>query len=208
MPKLSPEGLEKGRQGRKCGMKRSTMVNKLAPTTTIVVGLASLAPGAAQAELIKWSFEGDFEGGAAATGTFFTNSSGAGTFNISDWNITTSGPPIFDMHGNITWDSTMPQNTIIREDPTFFVLENDQQDEIDRLFVQFKPPGLQNSPAEILVITEQVELIPSATGVFSRTGTTGSAIVAAPEPSTASVLGAGLLGLVFLWRRCRQILGL
>jgi hypothetical protein len=29
-----------------------------------------------------------------------------------------------------------------------------------------------------------------------------------PEPSTVSVLGAGLLGLVFIWRRRRQILDL
>lgn len=219
-------------------MERKTLFITLAPTTAVVAGLASVAPGTAQADII-WSLgdrftiaftEGDNDPtnqrASALIGNFTTTDDG---IIKVDYNITTSGSAIFcetffvDQHGNTfctaphrnsVWNSSLPNNSVINKGDSFFVLVSEPPDntlERDQLTMEFTGSltGRVN-PDPVLLVDETVTLLTPEGGVaafYHRSGDVG-AVSVAPEPSTASVLGAGLLGLASLWRRRRQILGL
>jgi MYXO-CTERM domain-containing protein len=198
-----------------------TIMNKLSLTTIVVVGLASLMPGAAQADIVipnavKWTLQDvTFTDGGTAAGDFTTNSLGI----IDFYDITTSQTAKFPRGTTYATGQTGTFIDTARTTSKFFVIimeeppltgehvENTLEiGFMDPLTLDFGPndPVVGSLERSVMAPTE------TDTGNFERNGTSGEAIhflTAVEEPSTASVLGAGLLGLVFLWRR-RQILGL
>jgi hypothetical protein len=219
MPKLSPDGLEKGPQWRKFHAKGPTIVNKLPLTTIVVAGLACLAPGAAQADLI-WSLEAPpcpvcftFADDGQSPGNHGT---GAGTFSTFDttitvWNLKTTTTSSFD---GVTYlcehcDDEMAQTADLK---SLFFTENNADLSTNVLRIDFLNPLGSVGPFEDPVegadeILVKNDMIVNERSCASDCGGAATLVIVPPvlpEPSTASVLGAGLLGLVFLWHRRRQ----
>jgi MYXO-CTERM domain-containing protein len=173
------------------------MLNKLHLTTAVVAGLACLAASAAHAD-IMWSLSNvNFNDGGTATGSFVITDLG----NITAWDITTT---IGSTLGGATYDNTRG-GSVLQSTLSSTITFEDITDTTG-LTLTFSNPltTMLSSPDPI-----------GQGGNAETTGPTvirdvigGEAIAAVPAPAPSNLAGLGMLGLVFLWRRRRQILGL
>jgi hypothetical protein len=219
---MSSDGLKKGRQRVEMWAREegTAMMNKRYLTAAVVAGLACLAPGAAQADLM-WSLNGPL---CPVCFTFSNDGenphgTGAGTFSTFDtvitvWNLTTTSTPSFQ---GVTYcnDHCGEASAATADLRKLVFIESIAPNLIDQLSITFDFPLGQFSEEDPVAVVDELfvmnDEIVDERGCNTNCGGSATLVLGpapVPEPSTASVLGAGLLGLVFLWRRRQQILGL
>jgi hypothetical protein len=160
--------------------------------------------GAANASLIKWTFdEVTFADGATASGSFTFDVSAGGLQGVfSDINLTISGGPLFD---DVTFNSFNPVSPGNSEFLFFVVDSNDVIGEPS--FIAFLPERMTDLGGTINLPNSGNPAFRGQATCFHPTGCgigagvingiTGGTIttVVVPEPSTLAILALGMIGL-------------
>jgi hypothetical protein len=184
-----------------------------------VAGLfALLAPSAARADDLNYSFSGTLTpGGGTVSGTFTLDNSGAGS--ITQFDLTT---PVLDFSSTSTSPTfTATVNALAAVSPADDFVDIGFEDSGDTdLLNLFFETTLSDFDATTPLYTASVEVSPggysssgeqcggvlgessncsnTGFGAYFTSGTATLEPAAAPEPSSALLLGAGLLGLAVL----------